>query len=77
MLQFIIFETHLQKEREFKQRNHSYGLMLLKRGAVGGATYLPLVIGPHSTRDSSSCPITYDFMGSVCENTQSEESISP
>ncbi len=51
--------------------------MLLKRGAVGGATYLPLVIGPHTTRDYSSCPITYDFMGSVCENTQSEESISP
>ncbi len=64
------------KKREFKQRNQSYRLMLLKRGAVGGAIYLPLVIGPHSARDSSSCPITYDFMGSVCENTQSEESIS-
>ncbi len=58
-----------QKEWEFKQRK-PYRLTSLKRGAVGGTILLPLVIGPHSACDTSNCPITYEFMGSVCENKQ-------
>ncbi len=46
--------------------------MSFKRRAVGGAIYSPPVIGPRSTRDTSSCPIIYEFMGLVYGNTQSE-----
>ncbi len=54
----------------------SYRLMSFEHGAVGGAINSPPVIGPRSARDTSSCPITYEFMGLVYENTQSEAFIS-
>ncbi len=50
---------------------------VFKRRAVGGALNSPPVIGPRSARDISSYPITYEFMGLVYENTQSENFISP
>ncbi len=50
--------------------------MSFEHGAVGGAINSPPVIGPRSARDTSSCPITYEFMGLVYENTQSEAFIS-
>ncbi len=51
--------------------------MSFKHEAVGGAINSPPVIGPRSAHDTSSCPITYEFMGLVYENTQSEGSVSP
>ncbi len=80
----LIFETHLfffcikQKRAGIETKETcSYRLISFKHRAVGGAINSPPVIGLSSTRDTSSCPIIYEFVGLVYENTQSEGSISP
>ncbi len=50
--------------------------MSLKHGEVGGTVISPPVIGPRLARGTWSYPITVEFVGVVCGNTQSEGSTS-
>ncbi len=64
-------EYDKHKERELNKE--SLVMMSIKHGAVGGAIISPPVIGP---RDTRCCPISVEFLGVVCGNTQSEDSSS-